>query len=117
MSTEPRSGCVVSVVIPVFNPGPLLAEQLAALAAQECDLPWEVVRGVTFGRGAPWLTLDLHDDERVAVMAVQMSAKDYAVKMARRLPGRTPLRWPEHGPRTWRRSSGPPASSATRPGA
>jgi hypothetical protein len=49
------------------------------------DLPWEVVRGVTFGRGAPWLTLDLHDDERVAVMAVQMADKDYAVKAARRL--------------------------------
>jgi hypothetical protein len=49
------------------------------------DLPWDVVRGVTFGRGAPWLTLDLHDDERVAVMAVQMSDKDYAVKAARGL--------------------------------
>jgi hypothetical protein len=49
------------------------------------DLPWEVVRAVTFGRGAPWLTLDLQDDERVAVMAVQMADKDYAVKAARRL--------------------------------
>ncbi|MER7275922.1 PH domain-containing protein [Dactylosporangium sp. NPDC000244] len=49
------------------------------------DLPWDTVRGVTFGRGAPWLTLDLHDDERVAVMAVQMADKDYAVKAARRL--------------------------------
>jgi len=49
------------------------------------DLPWEVVRAVSFGRGAPWLTLDLHDDERVAVMAVQMTDKDYAVKAARRL--------------------------------
>ena len=49
------------------------------------DLPWDVVRAVTFGRGAPWLTLDLHDDERVAVMAVQMADKDYAVKAARRL--------------------------------
>ncbi|WP_433608449.1 PH domain-containing protein [Dactylosporangium sp. CA-139114] len=49
------------------------------------DLPWETVRAVTFGRGAPWLTLDLHDDERVAVMAVQMADKDYAVKAARRL--------------------------------
>ena len=49
------------------------------------DLPWEVVRAVTFGRGTPWLTLDLHDDERVAVMAVQMTDKEYAVKAARRL--------------------------------
>jgi len=49
------------------------------------DLPWETVRAVTFGRGAPWLTLDLHDDERVAVMAVQMTDKEYAVKAARGL--------------------------------
>ncbi|GAB3857127.1 hypothetical protein GCM10027610_092930 [Dactylosporangium cerinum] len=49
------------------------------------DLPWDVVRAVTFGRGSPWLTLDLHDDERVAVMAVQMTDKDHAVKAARRL--------------------------------
>jgi hypothetical protein len=49
------------------------------------DLPWETVRAVSFGRGAPWLTLDLHDDERVAVMAVQMADKDYAVRAARAL--------------------------------
>jgi hypothetical protein len=49
------------------------------------DLPWGTVRAVTFGRGAPWLTLDLHDDERVAVMAVQMTDKEYAVKAARAL--------------------------------
>jgi hypothetical protein len=49
------------------------------------DLPWDAVRAVTFGRGAPWLTLDLHDDERVAVMAVQMADKDHAVRAARAL--------------------------------
>ncbi|MET7395295.1 PH domain-containing protein [Dactylosporangium sp. NPDC005572] len=49
------------------------------------DLPWEVVRAVTFGRGTPWLTLDLEDDERIAVMAVQMADKDYAVQAARSL--------------------------------
>ncbi|GAA0741332.1 PH domain-containing protein [Dactylosporangium roseum] len=49
------------------------------------DLPWDVVRAVTFGRGTPWLTLDLNDDERVAVMAVQMTDKEHAVQAARRL--------------------------------
>lgn len=43
MTAEPVPECLVSVVIPVFNPGPLLVEQLHALAAQEWDLPWEVV--------------------------------------------------------------------------
>ncbi|MEV8517682.1 PH domain-containing protein [Dactylosporangium sp. NPDC051484] len=49
------------------------------------DLPWDAVRAVTFGRGAPWLTLELHDDDRVAVMAVQIADKDYAVRAARGL--------------------------------
>ena len=49
------------------------------------DLPWDVVRAVSFGRGTPWLALDLHDDERVAVMAVQMADKGDAVQAARRL--------------------------------
>jgi len=43
------------------------------------DLPWGVVRRVRYGRGAPWATLDLHDDDVVAVMAVQAADKEYAV--------------------------------------
>src|SRR5690242_17574357 len=27
------------------------------------DLPWEVVRAITFTKGAPWASLDLQDDE------------------------------------------------------
>ena len=27
------------------------------------ELPWEVVRGVRFDRGAPWVSLELHDDD------------------------------------------------------
>jgi hypothetical protein len=49
------------------------------------ELPWSVVRAVTFGRGASWLTLELHDDDVVAVMAVQMADKEYAVEAARTL--------------------------------
>jgi glycosyltransferase involved in cell wall biosynthesis len=35
--------CAVSVVMPTYNGGPLLGEQLACLAAQDFDGPWEVV--------------------------------------------------------------------------
>ena len=35
--------CLISVVIPVFNPGPLLRDQLEALARQRWNQPWEVV--------------------------------------------------------------------------
>ena len=46
---------------------------------------WEIVRAVTFGRGAPWLTLQLHDDDVLTVMAIQAADKDYAVRAARAL--------------------------------
>ncbi|MDF1603454.1 glycosyltransferase [Nocardioides sp. YIM 152315] len=42
MTREPAA-CAVSVVVPVYNPGPLLREQLVALAAQRLSEPWEVV--------------------------------------------------------------------------
>jgi hypothetical protein len=46
---------------------------------------WDVVKAVTFGRGAPWLTLELHDDDVLNVMAVQAADKEHAVKVARQL--------------------------------
>ncbi len=49
------------------------------------DLPWGVVRAVRYGRGAPWATLDLEDDDVVAVMAVQSADKQYAVDAVRAL--------------------------------
>jgi hypothetical protein len=49
------------------------------------DLPWEVVRSVQFGRGAPWASLELQDDDVVAVMAVQAADKGYAVQAVRGL--------------------------------
>jgi hypothetical protein len=49
------------------------------------DLPWAVVRAVRFGRGAAWATLDLADDDVVAVMAVQAADKEYAVTAVRAL--------------------------------
>jgi hypothetical protein len=49
------------------------------------ELPWEVVRSVRFERGNPWLSLELHDDDVVAVMAIQAADKEYAVAGARTL--------------------------------
>jgi len=49
------------------------------------ELPWQVVRGISFGRGTPWVMLDLQDDESVAVMAIQATDKEYAVRAARGL--------------------------------
>lgn len=43
------------------------------------DLPWSVVRSVRFERGSPWASLELEDDDVVAVMAIQATDKAYAV--------------------------------------
>jgi hypothetical protein len=49
------------------------------------ELPWGVVREIRFGFGAPWVTLELADDETVAVLAVQAVDKEYAVAAVRGL--------------------------------
>lgn len=49
------------------------------------ELPWGVVREVTFRRGSPWVTLDLQDDDLVSVLAIQAADKEYAVTAVRAL--------------------------------
>ncbi len=49
------------------------------------DLPWAIVREIRFDRGNPWASLELADDDVVAVMAVQATDKDYAVETIRAL--------------------------------
>jgi len=43
------------------------------------DLPWEVVVAIRFADGSPWASLDLADDDQVALMAIQAADKEYAV--------------------------------------
>ena len=49
------------------------------------DLPWDVVRAIRFDRGNPWVSLELRDDDVVAVMAIQAADKDYALAGVRTL--------------------------------
>lgn len=49
------------------------------------QVPWELVRAVRFGRGSPWASLELQDDDVLAVMAVQAADKAYAVATVRGL--------------------------------
>jgi hypothetical protein len=51
------------------------------------ELPWPVIREVTFRRGAPWVTLDLQDDDLVSVLAIQAADKEHAVRAVRALRG------------------------------
>jgi Bacterial PH domain len=49
------------------------------------ELPWSVVRSIEFRRGSPWASLELENDDVVAVMAVQATDKQYAVAAVRGL--------------------------------
>ncbi|MCW3842848.1 PH domain-containing protein [Micromonospora yasonensis] len=49
------------------------------------QLPWEVIRGVRFDRGAPWASLELHDDDLLPMVALQAADKEHAVEAVRAL--------------------------------
>lgn len=49
------------------------------------DVPWEVVREVAFRDGSPWATLELADDDQLALLAVQASDGDRSVVTVRAL--------------------------------
>jgi hypothetical protein len=49
------------------------------------DVPWEIVRLVSFPDGSPWAMLELADDDRLAVLAVQASDGPRAVAAVRGL--------------------------------
>jgi hypothetical protein len=49
------------------------------------DVPWEVVRMVSFPDGSPWAMLELADDDRLAVLAVQASDGPRSVAAVRGL--------------------------------
>ncbi len=44
------------------------------------DLRWDLVRAVRFPKGSLWASLELADDERISVMAVQVIDQEYAVE-------------------------------------
>lgn len=49
--------------------------------------PWAVVVGVDLADGAPWAQLELHDDETVALLAIQANDGDRAVDAVLALRG------------------------------
>jgi Bacterial PH domain len=49
------------------------------------DVPWEVVRTVSFPDGSPWALLDLADDDQISLLAVQAADGSRAVEAVRGL--------------------------------
>jgi hypothetical protein len=49
------------------------------------DVPWEVVRDIAFPDGSPWATLELADDDQLALLAVQAADGERSVAAVRGL--------------------------------
>ncbi|SNT66208.1 PH domain-containing protein [Asanoa hainanensis] len=49
------------------------------------DLPWEVVRAIRFDGGVSFASAELHDDELITIVALQVVDKEYALGAVRSL--------------------------------
>lgn len=48
-------------------------------------LPWQVIAAVRFDRGHSWASLELRDDDTIAIMAIQAADNKYALDTVRTL--------------------------------
>jgi hypothetical protein len=87
---------VAMVLLGLFVAGGILLLARPSLVADERglrvrnifvshDIPWEVVREVAFRDGSPWATLELADDDQLALLAVQASDGERSVAAVRAL--------------------------------
>lgn len=53
----------------------------------ERHFPWQVVRAVRMDDGAPWASLDLHDDDTVALLGIQSNDGERAIEAVLALRG------------------------------
>lgn len=53
-------------------------------------VPWDQVKGFSYGEGAPWPTLVTHDDERTMLFAIQGGGHDQARRIVEDLVRRVP---------------------------
>lgn len=76
-------GMVVGAVLVVFSLSRVVAGGDGVRVRNglsEKGYPWEVVRAVRFDDGASWASLELQDDDTVALLAVQANDGDRAVE-------------------------------------
>lgn len=75
-------GAVVSGAVLAFTRARVVADADGIWirnVAGERFLPWQVIREVRLDDGAPWASLDLHDDDTVALLGIQANDGDQAV--------------------------------------
>ena len=76
-------GLLVALVVLAFTRARVVADASAIRVRNvfgEKSLPWQVVREVRLDEGASWASLELQDDDTVALLAVQANDKERAVR-------------------------------------
>ena len=76
-------GLIIAGVVLLFTRARVQADDRAIRVRGpfgEKVLPWQVVVGVRLDDGEPWASLDLHDDEKVSLLAVQANDGDRATE-------------------------------------
>ncbi|MBK5305268.1 MAG: PH domain-containing protein [Frankiaceae bacterium] len=67
-------GLLLSALVLRFTRVRVVADESGALIRNyvgEKFVPWQVVAGVRMDDGSPWASLDLHDDDTIALLGVQ----------------------------------------------
>ncbi|MDT7570631.1 MAG: hypothetical protein QOE05_805 [Actinomycetota bacterium] len=75
-------GVVLSAVVLQFTRVRVRADERGVRVRNyvgEKFVPWQVVAGVRLDDGSPWASLDLHDDDTIALLAVQANDGSRAV--------------------------------------
>lgn len=67
-------GALLAWAVLMFTRARVIADERSVRVrnyAGEKDIPWQVVAGVRLDDSSPWASLDLHDDDTIALLAVQ----------------------------------------------
>ena len=76
-------GVLLSAVVLQFTRVRVVADERGVRVRNyvgEKFVPWQVVAGVRMDDSSPWASLDLHDDDTIALLAVQANDGAWAVE-------------------------------------
>lgn len=79
-------GVVGAIIILMFTRPRIVADATGVRVRnvwRSYDLPWEMIVAVRFDRDAAWASIELPDDERVPVLALQVVDQEHAVEGVR----------------------------------
>ena len=76
-------GCLIAGAVLAFTRARVVADEEGVRVRNVLSdklIPWQVVREVRMDDGASWASLELHDDDTVALLGIQSNDGDRAVE-------------------------------------